>query len=303
MSDAHGTTLPGLAEQVYVALFEDSATDRAAARAALAASLPPWDALVAGLLGGLRADATRLRALEAIAEMGERAVTAADPLALVAQRHEVLAVRVAAAYARGRVAPRQHLDATPFALALVLGEREEKHEAIALLSALGPTALPAAPALAKVLESEDLVARQQATLALSKIGVDALELALRCPVAAVRRHAVILLDRRTGELSRAVPMLARMLSDRHAGVRRAAAVSLGRCGAWARCAIPALLHALSDDDPEVRWWSALAAAGLSMRTPDVMTHLADAAECAPVDLRQRASGVLAKLGWGLSRAA
>ena len=303
MSDSDGTTLPGLAEQVYVALFEDRPADRAAACAVLAASQPPHEAVVRGLLGGLAGSVTRMRALEALAEMGERAVLAADPLALLALRHESLPVRVAAAFARGRVAPRHHLDVTPFALTLVLGEREERHEAIAMLGALGATAAPAAPALAKVLETDDLVARQQATLALSRIGLDALALALASPVTAVRRHAVMLLDRRQGELSRAVPMLAHALADRDAAVRRAAAVSLGRCGAWSRCAIPALLHALRDPDAEVRWWSALTLAGLSITTSDVVGRIADAADVAPVDLRARAADALTRLGWAARKAA
>ena len=307
VSTIDGGELPRAAEDVYVALFEDDAETRAAAHARLAAQA--WsgmvhDAVVMGLMGGLSGGRTvRARAIDALAALGEHAVGAADALLDVAATDPSLTARMSAAAARTRVLPGEPLDATPFALALVLGEREERHDAIARLADLGAAAWPAVAPLLKVLEHADVTARQQAMLALSRIGVEALAQALDSPSALARRHAVLLLDRRQGELSRAVPLLVRALRDRDAAVRRSAAVSLGRCGAWARCAIPALLHALRDPDAEVGWWSALAAVTLGLASPDVIAALADAADRAPVDLRQRAAGALARIGWAARRAA
>ena len=307
LSHADGSQLPGAAEDVFAVLFEDAADARASAtrRLVAAAALPSThDAALMGLIGGLAGGATaRARALGALAELGEHAVGASDAVRRVLNTAAALPERLTAAIALTHLSPDETLDATPFALALVLGEREERHDAIARLAALGARAMPAVPSLLKVLEMADATARQQAMLALSQIGLDALAMALECPSVLARRHAVMLLDRREGELSRAVPLLTRALCDRDAGVRRAAAVSLGRCGAWARCAIPALLRALNDADPEVGWWAALAAAGLGHATPPVITALAEAKDNAPVDLRQRVASTLARIGWARRKAA
>ena len=297
-------TLPGLAEEVYAALFEKDAPRRAQARERLAAHRGPHDSVVMGLAGGMRGnDDCRLRAIEALQALGPRAASASAALAQLVATDPQLSIRVAAAHARACVDPAEALDPAPFAMALVLGERDERHDAIALLGSLGPVAAPAIPLLVKVCESDDLVARQQATLALSRIGIDALAAVLKCRAVSSRRHAVLLLDRRHGELSRAVPLLVSALADKDADVRRAAAVALGRCGAWARCAIPSLQHAMRDRDGEVRWWSALAAATMGVSTRDVVTGLLEARDRAPVDLRDRATGLLSRMGWAALAAA
>jgi HEAT repeat protein len=252
------------------------------------------EAIARGFAGGLRGPlAVRLAAIDALRQLGARAWTALDDLGQAAQADVDLEVRMRAAHACVRILPDRPLDPSPFGLALTLGERDARHLAMELLADLGPLATPARGVLARALSSDDSAIAQRALLVLETFGLEGLAIALASPIPAVRRHAVLRLDRRDGELARAVPMLERALRDPDAAVRRGAARSLARCGSYARCTIPSLLHSLHDHDAEARWWSALAAVSLGLRSFDVLSVIAEACDHAPSDLRRLASGAIA----------
>ncbi len=210
----------------------------------------------------------------AIAALGDFGPSAADAVpalvALIGARRAAYQLGPAAegwngpealaAEALGRIAA----DGNPEVVATLAGLLDSRVGGIAMaaaraLSALGPKARPAIPALARALGSPVQGLRFEASEALGKIGPEVIA-ALPALVAAlddedrsVRTHAVEALGTLGPAAKAAVPKMVRVLWD--FGPRLKVAESLGRVGPDAAPALPILLfhHDLADrfDRPEI----------------------------------------------------
>jgi HEAT repeat protein len=230
------------AEVPLAAALRDPDPDvRAAAVAALGAIVPDGKAAVDGLARALSDDDwfVRLGAAQALEKFGPAAAPAVPALVQALKPNDLIKdfrpVRCGAAMvALARIDPRaKELEA---ALNLVVGklladERQGSFGARAtgarLLGDCGPAALPAVPALSRLLRDPDGDVRVASAEALLKIDPD-----------------------RQGD--RAVGTLADALKSAELLVRLRAAEALGGRGARSAAALPALRAAVQDPEPDVR---------------------------------------------------
>ncbi len=168
----------------------------------------------------------RMAALDALLAMGKAAAPAL-PAVVDTLNDPNLFCRWQAASILGQLAPRQPELVVP-ALARRLTPREDMEVRIVVansLSAYGPQAKAAVPALAAAVNRGDVEVRLPILRALSRIGAGAEE---------------------------AIPAIAQGLQDRSAQIRAESARVLGRFGPAAAGALPALRQAMADPDDEVR---------------------------------------------------
>lgn len=121
-----------------------------------------------------------------------------------------------------------------------------REQAAVALGRLGPAAREAIGPLVATFSDEDLYLRGAAAVALGQIGSDA------------------------------VPALVRALGDTSGDVRWSAAIALGRLGSQARDAVGALITALSDADENVRWCAAVALGAIGPAAREAVPVLTEA---------------------------
>lgn len=115
-----------------------------------------------------------------------------------------------------------------------------------------------------------------AVWARARAAVPALTEALKDPLPAVRRLAVIALVEMGVEARPALPCLTQALYDGHQGVRCRAILALGEIGPDARVAAPALVQLLQDPIPLVRRWAAWALGEIGPTAPASIPALIEA---------------------------
>jgi hypothetical protein len=135
------------------------------------------------------------------------------------------------------------------------------------------------PALIEALSDGEWKIREQAAVAISRIGVRAkagislLIEHLTDEVWQVRAAAAKALANMEGKAVSAIPALITALQDEEWQVRRAAAYALADSGKHAKDAVPALLEALNDEEWHVRRPAALALGRIGVDTYEVMSAL------------------------------
>jgi HEAT repeat protein len=152
-------------------------------------------------------------------------------------------------------------------------ETEDRQAAARALSRFGSQALPAVPALEKLLQDPDAGVRWNAARTLGKIGPQAagalssLIASLKDEDALVRENAAEALGDIGPPAGKAVAPLVALLNDKEGRVRRDATRALGLIGAASRSALPALQRLLKDKNPEVREAAAKAIQRISQVSP------------------------------------
>lgn len=137
-------------------------------------------------------------------------------------------------------------------------EWEQREQAALAISRIGVPAKASIPSLITNLKDEEWQVRAAAAKALANMeeaavpAIPALMRALKDEEWQVRRPAVYALAALGKEAKAAVPILIEALNDEEWHVRRPAALALGSIGADARVAIPALKAKLSDPELQVR---------------------------------------------------
>lgn len=137
-------------------------------------------------------------------------------------------------------------------------EWEEREQAAIAISRIGVPAKASIPALIKTLQDENWKVRGAAIKALANMedaavpAIPALMKALKDEIWQVRRAAAYALAAPGNKAKAAVPVLIEALNDEEWHVRRPAALALGAIGSDAREAIPALEAKLNDPERQVR---------------------------------------------------
>jgi HEAT repeat protein len=204
---------------------------------------------------GWEAIQVRCKAGGILSQIGSGAEAAVIPLARAVKDNDPH-IRSVAITALGSLGPRGWSEAVPALVDLL--ETEDRQAAAQALSRFGPQALPAVPALEKLLQDPDAGVRWNAARTLGKIGPEAaatlpsLIVALKDEASLVREHAAEALGEIGPSAGKAVADLTALLDDKEARVRRDGAGALGLIGAASRSALPALKRLLKDEDPEVR---------------------------------------------------
>lgn len=185
------------------------------------------------------------------------------------------------------------------ALLEVLGSEREAdvHATIAeALGRLGPSALPAVPALVRLLDDEHELVRQRAASALGSLGaesplvVPALVHALDDRDHDVRAAAIDGLAREGPAAAAAAPRLVGVVSgDRIGWVRLRATIALGRIGASQELAAPVLSQiATREDWPTLRAAAVEALASYSALSPEVTRAVEAATRDTSPEVREAA---------------
>ena len=240
-------------------LPEAEAAPEVVARA-LGAGVEPTPARLAGLLQSGDPQ-VRLAGAWALAQAGERAASAAEPLQRLLRGDESSAVRAQAAAALAAVSKGSHAPVP--ALLTALGDASEpvRHAAAAALAGLPLTAEDVRPLIGWLDSGDDYVAAF-AAWSLGNIGQPAREAvpALSRALAREKTDAVVAgaLARIGPAAAEAVPTLVESLRAGGPDRRWRAARTLGRIGPPAAAAVPALTAALGDEESAVRMHAARA---------------------------------------------
>jgi HEAT repeat protein len=220
---------PEITMPIVDAAFKD-ADDKVVAHAVEAiAGLGPK--VVPGLIRALRFERIRPRVAELLGEMGPAAAPAVEALTgLLGDKNPE--TRKQAAIALAKIGPASKPAVPALIKALEKGLEEEGEVATGAAYALGkigPDAVAAKPALLKIVEGKDDAATLISAWALGQIAPKDEECA-----------------------AKAVPVLARGLSDADAKYRAGAAQALKAFGPLAKSAVPALEKAAKDEDQTVQ---------------------------------------------------
>ena len=162
-----------------------------------------------------------------------------------------------------------HAEAVP-ALAQTLENTDSVFREVAVnkLSAMGPEARAAVPALARQLRDEEPRVRRNVLAALVQIGLD----------------------------GRAIPAVVRMLEDEDPSLRRAACSALAETGPEAKVAIPALTKLLADEEPDVCVAAAEALGKLGTESTAAIPALEKLTRHADRGIRWTAAEALIRIG-------
>lgn len=219
---------------------------------ARAAEPPPE---LAAHIAALRApDVTaRIRAADALAQLGQAAAGAVDPLVAALQDDNPL-VRSHAAFALGQIGVPAPAAVDALARLIADPDRDVRRAAIAALRQLRAGPQVTIPLLVKVLESAEPSERMLAIRSLAEQGEEAVPTLIEALRNEKSRYWALLVAHEMGPAARdAVPALLTCLSDPLQECRLEALMALGAVAPQSEEAIRAIRRALSDKETGVRY--------------------------------------------------